>query len=244
MIKFREIGAYKTTSNVGFCTTPAILTNGMGVTINEATGVVALPTATTAKGDVYIVMNRIDAPETLAPDDYKIAIGECPRVFRLKSLDGRILDMNDLAVTTAYASISAGDTLTLATTGKWVVNATLTGYETYLKVMEKTDFGGNGLAVKVMVAPVTILSNDDSISGITVDSVVATGSGNTYAVELTAGTVLADLVAADVVVTATDTDATVGTATTADAGKTWKVVVTAEDGIANETYTINATVAA
>lgn len=152
MIKFKEIGTYKVAQNIGYLTTSVALKNGMGVTYDLAAKVVALPTVTTAKGDVAIVMNTIDKPETKSPNEYTIEIGENPRIFPLKSLAGRTLEMDTATVTTAYDSISVGNTLTLGTDGKWVVNSTLTDYATYLKVVEKTTFGGSGLDVVVVVA--------------------------------------------------------------------------------------------
>lgn len=152
MIKFKEIGTYKVAQNIGYLTTPVVLKNGMGVTYDLAKKIVALPTVTTAKGDVAIVMNTIDKPEIKAPNEFKIEIGENPRIFPLKALNGHTLQMDTDAVTTEYASIAEGNTLTLGTDGKWVVNATLTDYATYLKVVEKTNFGGAGLDVVVVVA--------------------------------------------------------------------------------------------
>ena len=152
MIKFKEIGTYKVAQNIGYLTTPVALKNGMGVTYDLATKAVALPTADTAKGDVAIVMNTIDKPETKSPNEYTIEIGENPRIFPLKALAGRTLQMDTATVTTAYASIAVDNTLTLGIDGKWIVNSTLTGYATYLKVVEKTTFGGAGLDVVVVVA--------------------------------------------------------------------------------------------
>lgn len=89
------------------------------------------------------------------------------------------------------------------------------------------------------------ISKDTSITGITVKETAATKDETeqlTYNVELPAETVLANLTATDIVVTAKDTNATVAEATTVDEGKTWTVVVTAEDGT-TATYTINVTVA-
>lgn len=152
MLKFREIGTYKTAQNSGYTTCAAKLKNGYGVVVNESTKISTLPTADTAKGDVWIVMNKIDKPEIHEPNDYAIEVGENPRLFRVKSLDGRVIDMDTDAVTTEYASLSVGDTLTFGTDGKLVKNGTLTDYSTYFEVIEKTEFGGEGLAVKVVVA--------------------------------------------------------------------------------------------
>lgn len=152
MIKFKELGAYKTAQNIGYLTTPVVLKNGMGVTYDLATKVVALPTTTTTKGDVAIVMNTIDKPEIKTPNDFTIAIGENPRIFPLKSLNGKVLQMDTDAVTTDYATIAVGDKLTFGVDGKLVKTADVTGYASYLQVVEKTNFGGNGLdAVVVLI---------------------------------------------------------------------------------------------
>lgn len=151
MLKFREIGAYKTAQNIGYTTCAVALKNGYGVTVDEGAKTSALPTSTTAKGDVWIVMNRIDKPEIHESNEYVILVGENPRLFRAKSLDERIIDMDTDAVTTAYASLAKGDKLTFGTDGKLVKTADVTGYATYFEIIEKTTFGGNGLAVKVVV---------------------------------------------------------------------------------------------
>lgn len=152
MVKFREIGTYKNAVNVGYCKTPVVLKNGYGVTVDEKTKTVALPTATTAKQDVYIVINKIDKPEIHSPNDYTIEIGEYPRAFRVKSLDSRIIDMDMSTVTTEYSAIEVGNKLAFGTDGKLVEISDATGYETYFEVIEKTGFGGKGLALKVKVA--------------------------------------------------------------------------------------------
>lgn len=152
MLKFREIGTLKNATNVGYCVTPVALKNGYGVTVDLSTKTVALPTADTAKGDVYIVLNKIDKPEVNEPNDYTIDIGEYPRAFRVKSLDGRIIDMDTDAVTTAYSALAKGDTLGFGTDGKLVKLTDTTGYATYFEVIDKTTFGGEGIALKVVVA--------------------------------------------------------------------------------------------
>ncbi|WP_171651944.1 S-layer homology domain-containing protein [Paenibacillus foliorum] len=90
-------------------------------------------------------------------------------------------------------------------------------------------------------------ASDASVTNVTVAGVTATvsGSDNTvYNGVLPYDKVLANLTASDIVVTTTDVNTTVGTATTSDGGKTWKVVVTAEDNATKVTYTINVTVGA
>ena len=154
MIKFHEIGMYKNAVNIPYCKVSDTITdgvkNGYVVTYSETTKTVSLPTATTAKGsDLTIVMNVLDKPELKSPDDYVVDAGEYARLFRLDSLANRMLDMNDLALTTAYTSVSVGDKLVAGTDGKWSKSASVDGYSAYLEVIEKTSFCGNGLLVKV-----------------------------------------------------------------------------------------------
>lgn len=154
MIKFHEIGMYKNAVNIPYCKVPETITdgvkNGYAVTYSEKDKTIALPNATTTKGsDLTIVMNIIDKPELDSPDDYVVAVGEYARLFRLDSLANRLLDMNDLALTTAYTSVAVGDKLVTGTDGKWSKSASVDGYSIYLEVIEKTSFCGNGLLVKV-----------------------------------------------------------------------------------------------
>ena len=150
MIKFANIGDFKVAQNFGYLKTPVVLENGMAVTYDLKTKAVVLPTATTAKqAGLAVVMNRIDKPETLAPNDYRIEVGEFPRIFTLASLAGHLFDMDDAAVTTAYNTLAVGDKLVVGTDGKWAKSADVSGYAEYLEIIEKTSFGGNGLRVVV-----------------------------------------------------------------------------------------------
>lgn len=148
MIKFANIGDFKVAQNFGYLKTPVVLENGMAVTYDLKTKAVALPTTTTAKqAGLAVVMNRIDKPKT--PNDYRIEVGEFPRIFTLASLAGHLFDMDDAVVTTAYNTIAVGDKLVVGTDGKWAKTADVSGYAEYLEVVEKTSFGGNGLRVVV-----------------------------------------------------------------------------------------------
>lgn len=150
MIKFANIGDFKVAQNFGYLKTPVVLENGMAVTYDLKTKVVALPTATTAKQTgLAVVMNRIDKPETLTPNDYRIEVGEFPRIFTLASLAGHLFDMDDAVVTTAYNTLAVGDKLVVGTDGKWAKSADVSDYAEYLEIVEKTSFGGNGLRVVV-----------------------------------------------------------------------------------------------
>ena len=145
MLKFREIGTYKNAVNIGFCTADVILKNGNVVTYDVAT----------KKAALAIVMNTIDKPEILEPNDFTIEIGENPRLFTLASLKDRVLDMDMDQVTGTYASIAEGDYLVADTDGKLKVVPKATGvadYKEYLQVIEKTTYNAEGLAAVVVIA--------------------------------------------------------------------------------------------
>lgn len=149
MLKFREIGTYKNAVNVGYCTADVELHNGNIVTFDRTTKKVALPTTGKETG-LAIVMNTIDKPETLTPNDYVIEVGENPRLFVLSSLKGRIIDMDMDQVEGTYATIKVNDKLVATTAGKLKVSASVEGFTEYFKVVEKTGFNGEGLALEVI----------------------------------------------------------------------------------------------
>ncbi|MGI6488338.1 MAG: S-layer homology domain-containing protein [Syntrophothermaceae bacterium] len=129
---------------------------------------------------------------------------------------------NGIYTFTVSLAKGEGETLAEATTSELIMTIVATAYE----ATASTDASISGVKAKGVAASVD--SEDATI----------------YNVELPYGTVLADLTASDIVVTATDENATVGDAATTDEGATWTVVVTAEDGETTANYTIKVTVAA
>lgn len=151
MIKFRNIGGYKNAQNIPYIPTTVELHNGMVVTVDMKKKTLALPSADTAKGEVYLVMNRYDKPEVNSPNEYVIEVGEFPRLFMVSSLNGVVLDCDTDQITGAYSSINVGDKLTAGTDGRLVVNSNTDGSLTYFLVIEKNTFGGEGLGLQVVV---------------------------------------------------------------------------------------------
>lgn len=151
MIKFRNIGGYKNAQNIAHIPTTVELHNGMVVTVDMTQNTLALPSASTAKGEVYLVMNRYDKPEVNSPNEYVIEVGERPRLFMVTSLSGVVLDCDTDQITSSYSSINVGDKLTAGTDGKLVVNANTDDFLTYFLVIEKNTFGGEGLGIQVVV---------------------------------------------------------------------------------------------
>lgn len=152
MIKFREIGTYKNAVNIGYCTADVVLHNGNVVTYDRATKKAALP-ATGKEAGLAIVINTIDKPEILAPNDFTIEVGENPRLFALYSLKERIIDMDMDQVDGDYSTIKVGGILVANAKGKLEVGAA-EGYAEYFEVIEKTSYNGEGLAVVVKCATV------------------------------------------------------------------------------------------
>ncbi len=149
MLKFREIGTYKNAVNVGYCTADVVLHNGNVVTFDRATKKAALPTTGKEVG-LAIVMNTIDKPEIHEPNEFTIEVGENPRLFVLSSLKGRIIDMDMDQVDGAYAEINVDDKLVANAEGKLEVAADVSTYKEYFRVIEKTSYAGEGLAVEVI----------------------------------------------------------------------------------------------
>lgn len=150
MLKFREIGAYKNAVNVGYCTADVVLHNGNIVTFDRATKKAAFP-STGKEAGLAIVMNTIDKPEIHDPNEFIIEVGENPRLFVLSSLKGRIIDMDMDQVDGIYAEINKDDKLVANSEGKLEVAVDVSGYTEYFRVIDKTSYAGEGLAVEVIV---------------------------------------------------------------------------------------------
>lgn len=120
------------------------LEQGTVAVLDEATGLVTraadLAAAQTAQ---YIVINADSGEEqyntyveNFTGTALKYVAGEFVRLFSLKSLEG--FDGITISAAILDADAVAGNTLIPLHTGGWEVNATLTSYEYYLKVVKVT----------------------------------------------------------------------------------------------------------
>lgn len=151
MVKFREIGTYKNAVNIGYCVANGEMHNGQVVEFDVATKVAKAPTNAKAKG-LALVMNSIEKPEILNPNDYVIENGELPRLFTLESLKDRIVDMDMDQVKGAYSAIEVGKKLVPTTSGELEVVEAVTGYAAYFEVVDLTSFNGEGFGAIVRIA--------------------------------------------------------------------------------------------
>ena len=96
MVKFKMVGDYKNARNIGNLKASVNLKNGNLVTVDRATGTVALPTATTAKKGLWLVQNEREPVEYIGstPENI-IAIGEPVRLFDTATLKDVVLEIDD-----------------------------------------------------------------------------------------------------------------------------------------------------
>lgn len=152
MVKFKNIGDFKTVRNVGNVKAPAELKNGYLVTYDRAASTIALPTATTAKQALWLVINEREPVEFVgSTDDYKIAIGEFARIFDTATMKDVVLEINDTILATAYSEVSKGDTLVANAKGEFEKTSDASGYAVTFTVLNKTSYAGNGLEISVNV---------------------------------------------------------------------------------------------
>lgn len=149
MFKPATIGYFKQVRNNPRCKASTDLLTGMAITIDEAKGLTLLPTAETAKGEVYIVSNIIDKPEIRRKEDFVVEKGEYVRADLVSDAKELPIELG-ADVIDGYDEISIGDMLVPSTTGKWekatdVSGYDVSGYKVALEVVDKTAFSGKGL---------------------------------------------------------------------------------------------------
>ena len=141
MFKFATIGAFDNAVNVPYCKIPDAVTgkvfNGMGVTIDRKTGTMALTTAATGKGDVYVVYNVQRTFNFSSSKDFHFKAGDMPLVYKLASLNGYEVEfsLDDTLVTGTLADVTADKLLAYGANGKLGVVTAATGYAVWLKVI-------------------------------------------------------------------------------------------------------------
>lgn len=152
MFKPVTIGYYKQVRNNPRCKAEVDLMAGMAVTLNEATKKASLPTATTAKGELWIVSNIIDKPEIRNKEDFKVLKDEPVRADFLVDARELPIELDYRVIATDYATMNIGDKLIANADGKWEVSADVTGYKIYLEIVDKSNFGDKGVVAIVKIA--------------------------------------------------------------------------------------------
>lgn len=117
------------------------------VSYNEATTAI---TSGTATDKYYVALNIIDTPELWNQADFKVDAGGFVNSYGLNDLVGYPVEISSDLITTAFSSVSVGDTL-IPDNGnfKWVKGSKGT-FAIALKVTDKTTFGGTGFYCKIV----------------------------------------------------------------------------------------------
>lgn len=137
MFKFGSIGAFSNAINIPYCklSGTAEVRNGNAVTIDRAAKTMALTTADTGKGDVYVVYNVERRFEYDDSNEMCWKPGEMPLVYELRSLIGYAVDFTNDAQLIAGAP-AAGNLLAYGADGKLTIVSAATGYKALYKVIE------------------------------------------------------------------------------------------------------------
>lgn len=157
LFKFQNYSAIKNVQDNPrvIATVETVNGNVFGITdranaANTATTEVQTPfaDAAAAQGDVWVMMNIVDKPETRNYADYSVLAGEYIRAFKLNSVIGEKVELSgDLvingggllpAVGVALVPTVAADAPNLMI---WKTIANPTGYSCYLEITGITTFG-------------------------------------------------------------------------------------------------------
>ena len=170
MVKFKNIGDFKTVRNVGNVKAPAELKNGYLVTYDRDAGAAGFPERV-GRSCLYEVcgvggtgpvelpfdgnrcggVQREPVEFVGSTDDYKIAIGEFARIFDTATMKDVVLEINDTILATAYSEVFKGDTLVANAKGEFEKTSDASGYAVTFTVLNKTSYAGNGLEISVNV---------------------------------------------------------------------------------------------
>ena len=104
--------------------------------------------AAAAQGEVWVMMNIVDKPETRNYADYSVLAGEYIRAFKLNSVIGEKVEMSgDLVIADAVDPVVVGTALVPTVDADtpnlmvWKSIAAPAGYSVYLEVTAITTFG-------------------------------------------------------------------------------------------------------
>ncbi len=85
--------------------------NGYIGTFDVTNGVFRQITTGEDVGEIWIVGNIIDKPETLNTDDFELTTDDYVRIFKLDDVIGKRIEIQDTMVSTAFADVAVGDIL-------------------------------------------------------------------------------------------------------------------------------------
>lgn len=151
IVKFQNYSGIKNEQHTPRAIADVDLKNGYAVTIDYVDGdeVAKLPTADTAKGDIYFVNNTITTPELKNYEDFVIKKGKPVRAFNFANSAREIVEISGDLVT--GNNIAKGDILVAGTDGGYTKVEAATGYKVSLKVVDFNNIGGSGYDCIIVV---------------------------------------------------------------------------------------------
>lgn len=219
---YKVVGEY---SSVNWTTILKLKTEGT-ITINNSTSISAVTDAlNSTKGKIDQIKTHLQEETEANAQALNLA-----KTKAINELTNFKVDVKDNYSTTNWEQI-----VTLKATGLKAINSAK-------KTTEVTQALADAKAAILLIEIKSTLSTIREITVTGVVAVVSTSDTNTYSVMLPARTVLANLRATDIKLTATSINAIITPAITNDGGNTWEVTVSSEDGKSTTTYTINLTV--
>lgn len=151
-MKYKTIGAFKNVQNVPYCKAKTDMRVGMGVILDKATKLAALPQSDEeAKKVVYIVSNINDKPEIRTSyDGFAVLKDEFVRADDLRTVNGMEIELAGFEIDGGTESVSVGDTIVFTTNGLLKKTSDASEYAVSFKVLEKTAYMDDGILAEII----------------------------------------------------------------------------------------------